>query len=139
MRVKEFWKSLRRVAGTRPADQSPDEGEASVSQVGVEAKVVVMPVHYLAGRTGDANQRHRDLLKRADVILGHDPIHGNLAVFYGKGLLEDIAANRGSEFCEEKLVVGVELDFSDRTVQLEFLYAAVEHLKGEGRCCYQPS
>jgi hypothetical protein len=97
--------------------------------------VVRIDLRHLLGQWGDANQPNRDLLVRADAILGADRATGEPALFYGREMYEDVAAGRALEFLA-KLQVVVSLDLSGQTTEAEFLVAAIKHLKGPGACCF---
>lgn len=73
----------------------------------------------------------RQLVSQAGIVWGFDTYTGELSLFYGKEMLEDIAIGRDSEFDPQMMVV---FAIDARTVELEYLYAAVERLKGS--CCY---
>jgi hypothetical protein len=73
----------------------------------------------------------REEVCRAGIIVGRDPRTGAGSLFYGKEMLEDIAKGRQHEFGPQRAVAFL-LDF--RTIELEYLIAAVQVLKGS--CCY---
>jgi hypothetical protein len=77
----------------------------------------------------------RDHLARADVVLGYDLASGNLVPFFGRRLLAEARAVGGSTV-HARLAI---FQYDSRTRQLEFLFAAVEAVKGAGTCSYEGS
>ena len=71
----------------------------------------------------------RQLVQEADVILGVDQSRGGLAILmYGRDLLQLIREGRACELIGPKKAVAAIYD--QRTDSLEYLLAAVQHLKG---------
>jgi hypothetical protein len=70
----------------------------------------------------------RERVKRTDLVVGFDGLTGDMAVFYGRDKLQDIAAGRDAEFDAQRIVV---FDYKNDSEELEFICAAVEILKGE--------
>ena len=77
----------------------------------------------------------RRLIEQAGVIFGRDRNSGNVAVFYGKDTFERFAQRKDESvvFPRPVLIVSYCNDRED----LEYLFAAVQHLKGA--CCYEGS
>ena len=77
-------------------------------------------------------EKYRKLLKQADIIFASDVMDSNKqSIMYGKDKLEQIV---GMSHGQRLSVLNFELDFE--TSELEYLFAAIEVLKGEGSCCY---
>ena len=73
----------------------------------------------------------REIVKQADLIYAWDT-HSKLPLlFYGERRLGDIAAGRHDGRSQGMVVIAIDA----RADQLEYLYAAVEVLKGS--CCYR--
>jgi hypothetical protein len=74
----------------------------------------------------------REEIKKAGVIFGVDSATGAPSIFYGKEMLKEIARGRAAEW-DAQVILAFKYD-STQGDELEYLYAAVEVLKGE--CCY---
>jgi len=71
----------------------------------------------------------REQVKVADVVWGLDRRSGTRSLFFGKTTLEDIV-NKGEARAVRTLTIAIDA----QTDELEYLYAAVQVLKGT--CCY---
>ena len=73
----------------------------------------------------------RMLIQQADVIYGYDIHKGTRHLFYGEGTLRYVAQ---SGQAQHLAVLTFAVDFREESPELEYLYAAIEVLKGS--CCY---
>ena len=76
----------------------------------------------------------RDCMKESGIIWGVDTAPGStcMSLFHGVDMIHDINEGRRDEWFPQQNVMFFSLDF--RRDELEYLYAAVQHL--HGRCCY---
>lgn len=83
---------------------------------------------------GIADPKVRGRMKEAGFIWGVDTAPGSTctSLFHGADMMHDIMKGRCAEWFPKQTVMFFSLDF--RGDELEYLYAAVQHL--HGRCCY---
>ena len=97
-------------------------------------------VHQLDDRY-EGHRKYRQYLKDADIVMAREVLGAGEGdsplglLVYGRELIEDIAAGRGSEFERKKMVV-LEYGETKPATQIEDVCFVVQRLKGK---CEYPS